>query len=81
LDCGHRSALQRGQQHAPKRIAERQPEAALEWFSDDGRCPRLLTADIDLKLLRFDQFLPIFLEHGLSSSFPGQRKLSYPFDG
>ena len=63
LDRGHRRTLQRRQQHAAKRVAERQSEAALERLGDDGCRARLLTADVDLELLRFDQFLPIFLEH------------------
>jgi hypothetical protein len=37
LHRGDGSAAQRGQQHATQRIAERQTEAALERFGDDGR--------------------------------------------
>ena len=33
----HRRALQRGQQHAPQRIAERHAEAALERLGDQRR--------------------------------------------
>ena len=57
----HRRALQRGQQDAAQRIAERDAEAALERLGDDGRCPRRLVAGGDLKLVRPDQFLPILL--------------------
>jgi len=83
LDRGHRRALQRGQQHAAKRVAQGQPEAALQRFGDDGGRTRLFMTRIDFELLRFDQFLPIFLEHCLSSSFPGQtqKALPYTFDG
>jgi hypothetical protein len=81
LNRGDRRALQRREQHAPKRVAESQSEAALQRLSDDRRCARMLTSDVDLELLRLDQFLPIFLEHVLSSSFPGQGGLPNPFDG
>ena len=37
LDRGDRSTLQRAQEHAAQRIAERQAEAALERFCNEGR--------------------------------------------
>ena len=36
LDRSHGSPLQRRQQHAPKRIAERYAKSPLKWLGDDG---------------------------------------------
>jgi len=47
-------------------------ESALERFGDDGGGFCLFMTRIDFEFLRFDQFLPIFLEHCLSSSLPGR---------
>ena len=59
----HRRALQRGQQNAAQRIAQRHAEAALERFGNDGGGPRGVVAGGHLQLVRPDQFLPIFLDH------------------
>ena len=59
----HRRALQRGQENAPQRVAERHAEAALERFGNDRRYPRGIAAGGDLELVRPDQFLPILLDH------------------
>ena len=59
----HRRALQRGEQNAAQRIAQRHAEAALERLGDDGRDARGVVAGGDLELVRPDQFLPILLDH------------------
>src|ERR1700724_3493551 len=58
----HRSALQRGQQDAAQRVAERLAEAALERFGDQGRKTVRVATRRYLKLVRADKFLPIFLD-------------------
>ncbi len=63
LHRGDRRALQRGQQHPPQRVAERQAETALERLGDDGGDTVRIAARLDRKLLRFDQGLPILLQH------------------
>jgi hypothetical protein len=45
LDRGDGGALERRQQDAPQRIAERQPEAALERLGDEGRLAAGVAAD------------------------------------
>ncbi len=59
----HGGALQRGQQNAAQRIAERDAEAAFERLGDHRRNPRGVAARGDLELVRPDQFLPILLDH------------------
>jgi hypothetical protein len=54
LDRGHRRALERRQQHATQRVAERQAEAALERLGDDGRAARGLAARLNVELARLD---------------------------
>ncbi len=61
LDGGDGSAAQRRQQHAAKRVAERQAEAALERLGDERRQRLALRGEFDL--VRLDQFLPVFLDH------------------
>ena len=51
LDRRDGRALQRGQQHAAQRIAERQAEAALERLGDDGRGATGIDAGFGDKLL------------------------------
>ena len=63
LHGGDGRALQRGEQHAAQRVAERQAEAALERLGDDGREARAVAAGSDLELVRLDQILPVLLEH------------------
>jgi len=54
-----RSALERRQEHAPQRIAQRQPESALERFA--GEFPVGLAAgSIRLELSRTDQIRQFF---------------------
>ena len=50
LDRGDGRALQRRQQHAAQRIAERQAEAALQRFGDDGGDAAGIMAGFDLEL-------------------------------
>ena len=81
LDRGDGCALQRGQQNAPERIAERQSEAALERLGDERRRAAGIMPGLDLEFLRFDQFLPILLEHVLPHRFPDVDCTPYSFDG
>ena len=62
MDGRHGGALQRRQQNAPQRIAERQAEAALERLGDHGRLPLGVGAGRHLQLVRSDQFLPVLLD-------------------
>ena len=59
----HRRALERGQEHAAQRVAERRAEAALERLGDDGRDALRIVARRDLELVRLDQLLPVLLNH------------------
>ncbi len=63
MDGGDGRALQRGQQDAAQRIAERQAEAALQRLRHHGRDALGIFAGHDLQLVRLDQFLPVFLNH------------------
>ena len=63
LDRGDGGALQRRQQHAAQRIAQRQAEAALQRFGGDGGDAARIMTGFGLELLRLDQFLPVFLKH------------------
>ena len=63
LDRGDRGALQRRQQHAAQRVAERHAEAALERLGDDRRDALRIVAGRDFELVRLDQFLPVLLDH------------------
>ena len=73
LHRGDGRALQRRQQHAPQRVAERQAEAALERLGDDGGDALGVVAGLDRELLRLDQCLPVFLKHGRTSTSGADR--------
>ena len=60
LDGG---ALQRRQQHAAQRVAERHAEAALERLGDDGRDAAAIAAGSDVELVGLDQVLPVLLQN------------------
>ena len=64
LDGGHRRALQRRQQHAAQRVAERHAEAALERLGDDARLAHAVGAGLDLRLLGADELVPVSFNHG-----------------
>ncbi len=66
IDLGSRDrgALQRRQEDATKRVAERDAEAALERLGDDRRFPVGPQPGLNLELGRLDQFLPVLLDHG-----------------
>src|ERR1700682_4486294 len=58
-DAGHRCALQRAEQHAPERVAQRDAEPALERFGHElavGVGQRVL---LDVQAARLDQVAPI----------------------
>ncbi len=59
----HRSALQRRQQNAAQRVAERHAKAALQRLRDDRGDPCGVGPGGHLKLVRPDQFLPVLLDH------------------
>ena len=59
-DCG---ALKRRQQNATQRVAQRETKAALKRFGDNGRDTRRISARLDFKLCRLDQFCPVFVDH------------------
>ncbi len=58
----HGGALQRGEQHAPQRIAERLAEATLQGLGNQRREARGVGALRHLELVGADKFLPIFLD-------------------
>ena len=63
----HRRALQRGQQHAAQRVAERQAEAALERLGHHAsRRARGSSPGATCSLFGPDQFLPVLLDLTLS---------------
>ena len=63
VDGGDGRALERGQQHATQRVAERQAEAALERLGNDRRHAARIVARDHLELVRTDEFLPVLLNH------------------
>jgi hypothetical protein len=58
----HRRALQRGQENATQRVAERRAEAALQWLRHDGGGALRIVALSHLQLVRSDQLLPVLLK-------------------
>jgi hypothetical protein len=52
LDGGDGRALQRRQQHATQRVAERHAEAPLERTRNDGSQTLRVVSDLDLELVR-----------------------------
>ena len=63
LDGGDGRALKRAHQHAPQRVAEREAEAALEWFGNDRRLACGVSPGLNDQLGWLDQLLPIFMDH------------------
>ena len=63
LDGGDRRALQRGQQNATQRVAERHAEATLEGLGHQARLALGVGAGLDLGLLGTDQLLPVSFDH------------------
>src|SRR4029450_8119865 len=64
----HRPPLQRRQQHAAERVAQRDTEAALERLGDDRGLTIGPQPGLDLELRRLDQFLPGLLVYGHTSN-------------
>ena len=62
----HARALQRRQQNAAQRVAERQAEAALKRLRNHGGEPFRIAARLHLQLVGSNQFLPIFLNRHVS---------------
>ncbi len=60
---GDGGALKRGQQHAPERVAEGEPEATLERLGDDRGEALRVAARIDVELGGLDEILPVLLQH------------------
>src|SRR5690606_28183135 len=63
LDGRDSRALQRGQQNATKRVAERHTETTLERLSDQTRLAQRVGTALDLRLLGTDQLLPVSFDH------------------
>ena len=63
LDSRNSRTLKRRHQNTTKRVAERQAEAALKRFGDDGRKALRVMARIDFELGRLDKLFPVFLDH------------------
>jgi hypothetical protein len=64
-DRGHRGALERRQQHPPQRVAERQPEAALQRLGDEGRAAaRVAAPGLLLERVGLLHFLPVLCVDG-----------------
>ena len=61
---GDGGALQRGQQHPPERIAERQAKTAFERLYHDRRVAVRVGGRLDLETLGFNQVSPVLLNHG-----------------
>src|SRR5438552_10414975 len=75
-DCG---ALQRREEDAAQRVAERQPETALKRLGDDDGDTPGIVAMLDSELLRLDQGLPVFLNyHGSDLMTKAQFNLNQP---
>ena len=60
---GHRSSLQRRQQHPTQRIAQRHAEAALERLGHQRRHATAVAPLRHLELLRLDELLPVPVIH------------------
>ena len=65
----HARALQRREENAPQRVAERQAEAALERLGHHGGRALRIGARRDLQLVRPDQFLPVLLDRHVNHPF------------
>ena len=63
---GDGGALERRQQHAAKRIAEGEPEAALKRLGYDRGEALRVAARIDIELGGLDEILPVLLQHLVS---------------
>ena len=51
-------------EETPQSIAQGQTEPPLQRFGNDIGNPLGIVARMDVELLRFDQYLPVFLHHG-----------------
>jgi hypothetical protein len=63
LHRGDRRTLERRQKHAPQRVAQRHPEAALERLGHQRRNPTAIASLRHLELLRLDELLPVPVIH------------------
>ena len=61
VDGGDGGALERRQQDAAQRVAQRRAEATLERFGHEGGDAAAVTARLHIELRRTDQFLPVLL--------------------
>ena len=78
LNRCHGGALKRREQHATKRITEGQAEAPFEGFRNYGGPTFRYGALNNFKFIRFNQFLPIFLDHGSASILQVKTKYQVP---
>ena len=71
LDRGDSGTLQRREQHATQRVAQRQAEAPLQRLGDEGRATLAVAAGLLLETMRLLQFLPVLGVDGHMSSLKG----------
>src|SRR3546814_8336301 len=64
LHRGDGGALERGEEDAAQRVAERQAEAALERLGDEGRLAPAVAPGLLLKGVGLLHFLPVFSVDG-----------------
>ena len=65
LDRGDRGALERGEEHAAQRVAQRHSEAALQRLGDEhGAAAGIATGLLLLERVRLLQFLPVLCVDG-----------------
>src|SRR3546814_13665250 len=64
LHRGDGGALERGEEDAAQRVAERQAEAALERLGDEGRLAPAVAPGLLLKGVGLLNFLPVFSVDG-----------------
>ena len=58
-----RPTLQRGQQHAPQRVAHGQAKTAFQRFGDHGGLTQRVIARLDVQLCWFDELSPVLVDH------------------
>ena len=63
-DRGDGGALERREKHAPQRVAESQPEAALQRLSDEGRLAAGVAGGLLLERVGLLHFLPVLCVDG-----------------
>ena len=70
LNRRHRSTLQRGQENPAQCVPQCQAKTTLQRLSDDLAIGAAVSAMFDVDLGRFNQFLPVLLNHDASLFLP-----------